>query len=367
MFKTSYNKACNAFTFETLKETFIFYTHNIHNKLTLSVNNLNKLKNGCAQLIIFDDYEPTNFYHFKQKFSKLLDGIPAQNIVIVSSNLFYTLNPHSLKKDHCPYRVFYFNDYFNLMTEKHIPDNRSFKVKNHFTCLSGVDKYFRRYFYYLLKINNLINYGFVSHNRFENCTDDGDIYFENKIKDSVTSFDIYKQISNEKLITDKSYADFFNSTPHKMLRGLNNDMMMWDNSDFSKHSAIEVVLETSIKGCNFISEKTIKSLLNKNIFLLVGGYQTLVFLRKLGFKTFDHIVDESYDLIRCDFSRTTAVFNSLKKFCTLSLDEVKKIKNDNQELLDYNYNHLLYNLDTTFNLKNKVESYLNKGENYGRN
>jgi len=363
MFKSSVNKTYNDFTFETIKETFIFYAQNNYSKSTLSLNQLYKLKNDKAQLIIFDDFEPSNFYHFKQKFPKLLDGIPAQNIVIVSSNLFYVLSPHSLKKDHCPYKVFYYNDFFYFMVDKHIPDNRSFKVKNHFTCLSGVDKYFRRYFYYLLKSNNILRYGFVSHNRFENCTDDGDIYFENKIKDSVTSFDIYEQISNEKLIIDKSYADFFSSTPHKMLRGF----MIWDNPDFSKHSGIEVVLESSIKGCNYVSEKTIKAILNKNIFLLVGGYQTLNFLKKLGFKTFDHIVDESYALIKCDFSRTTAVFNCLEKFCTLSLDEVEKIKNDNQELLDYNYNHLLYNLDTTFNLKNKVESYLNKGENYGRN
>lgn len=364
---TVYDKSTCDFIFETTKETFILNARNNTDKLTLSSDQIYSLRNNYAHLIIFNDYEPTNFYHFKQKFLNLLHYIPPQNVVIVSSNLFYTLNPHSLKKDFCPYRVFYFNDFFNLMTEKHIPDNRSFKVKNHFTCLSGVDKYFRRYFYYLLKINNLINYGFVSHNRFENYTDDRDIYFENKIKDSVTSFDIFKQISNEKLIIDKSYADFFNSTPHKKLRGLNDDMMMWDNSDFSKHSGIEVVLESAIKGCNFISEKTIKAILNKNIFLLVGGFQTLVFLRKLGFKTFDHIVDESYDLIRCDFTRVNSTFAQLKKFCTLSLDEVEKIKNDNQELLDYNYNHLLYNLDTTFNLKNKVESYLNKGENYGRN
>ena len=365
MFKTSYNKACNAFTFETIKETFILDVQNhLKTQTLLSLNQLCKLKNDKAHLIIFDDYEPTNFYHFKQKFPKLLDGIPAQNVVIVSSNLFYTLNPHSLKKDHCPYKIFYFNDYFNFMVGKHIPHKKSFTIKKHFICLSAADKYFRRYFYYLLKSNNLLRYGFVSHNRFKNNiinrNDAGDIYFDNKIKNSVANFNIYKQLSNERLTLDSSFALM-------KYDNLNEDHIVYDTLDISKNVVLEVILETSIKGCNFVSEKTLKAILNKNIFLLLGGYQTLSFLRNLGFKTFDHIFDESYDSIRCDFTRVNYAFTQLKKFCTLSLDEVEKIKNDNQELLDYNYNHLLYNLDTTFNLKNKVESYLNKGENYGRN
>jgi hypothetical protein len=341
--------------FETKKETFVFLTtKNKYKNSVLSSYQLHRLKNGDAHLIIFDDSEPTNFYHFKQKFPKLINDIPPQNIVIVSSNLFYTLNPNTLKKDCCPYKIFYFNDCFKIYLDSFKPDNTPFEIKKHYTCLSGVDKYFRRYFYYLLKTNDLLPCGFVSHNRVKNFTEDGDIYFDDKIKNSVIDFDVYKHISKEKLSFD-----------------VPSDIRTVDYgyaiNNFSKNSGIEIIHETAIKGCNFVSEKTIKAILNKNIFLLVGGYQTLNFLKKLGFKTFDHIVDESYDSIRCDFSRITAVFNSLKKFCTLSLDEVEKIKNDNQELLEYNYNHLLYNLDTTFDLKNKVETYFNKGEINGRN
>ena len=358
MFKSSYY----IFTFETIKETFILDVQNHFKTQTLlSLNQLYKLKNDKAQLIIFDEGEPNNFYHFNKKFPKLLDDIPSQNVVIVSTNLFYTLNPNSLQKD-CPYKVFYFNHYFKVMIDRHTPDKKFFKIKKHYTCLSGTDKYFRRYFYYLLKTNDLVPYGFVSHNRIKKPTEAGDTYFDNKIKDLISAFDAYNHISKEKLILDVSHSQ------EELEQFTDNwNKIAYKNSNFSKHTGIEVVLESSIKGCNFISEKTIKAVLNKNIFLLVGGYQTLAFLRKLGFKTFDHIFDESYDNIRCDFTRVNSTFAQLKKFCTLSLDEVEKIKNDNQELLDYNYNHLLYNLDTTFNLKNKVESYLNKGENYGRN
>lgn len=337
-------------SFNTEKETFIFYAYPNDENQTLSIEELNKLKNGQAQLIVFDDYEPTNFYHFSQKFPNLLDDIPHKNIVIISSNKFYELNPQTMKKDRCPYKVFYFNEYFDFMINRHVPADGSFDVIKHFTCLSRVDKYFRRYFYYLLKTNDLLPFGFVSHNRVTNSTEDKDIYFENMIKNTILNYDQYLEISNSKLVLDDtSESVIFNNT-----------------TNFSKNSGIEVVLETSIKGCNFVSEKTIKAILNKNIFLLVGGYQTLNFLKKLGFKTFDHIVDESYDNIKCDFLRTTRVFESLKSFCFLSLDEVEKIKNDNQELLEYNYNHLLYNLDSTFNLKSKVESYF-KGETNGRN
>src|SRR5210317_1276694 len=113
MFIVSDKSTCVDLTFETIKETFILYARSTTDKLFLTSDKIYKLKNNYAHLIIFNDYEPSNFCYFKQKFLNLLDDIPPQNVVIVSSNLFYTLNPHSLEKDSCPYKVFYFNDYFN--------------------------------------------------------------------------------------------------------------------------------------------------------------------------------------------------------------------------------------------------------------
>ena len=47
----------------------------------------------------------------------------------------------------------------------------------------------------------------------------------------------------------------------------------------------------------FISEKSFKPFAFKHAFVTFGSFGTLAYLRSLGFETFDHVVDESYDLV----------------------------------------------------------------------
>lgn len=53
----------------------------------------------------------------------------------------------------------------------------------------------------------------------------------------------------------------------------------------------------------FFTEKLAKPLIAGRIFVLFGQYKQLHYLRQLGFKTFDGIIDESYDLKPDDITR----------------------------------------------------------------
>ena len=68
-------------------------------------------------------------------------------------------------------------------------------------------------------------------------------------------------------------------------------------------SAYSVVAETNFSD-NFVfhTEKIVKPILAERLFIVFGGVGYLQHLRDLGFKTFDGIIDESYDLEK-DFNR----------------------------------------------------------------
>ena len=61
------------------------------------------------------------------------------------------------------------------------------------------------------------------------------------------------------------------------------------------HSAYNIVSETLINEEIFITEKIWKPIIAQQMFVVHGRQHYLKNLRELGFKTFDGIIDESYD------------------------------------------------------------------------
>lgn len=90
-------------------------------------------------------------------------------------------------------------------------------------------------------------------------------------------------------------------------------------------------------GPYFITEKTTKLLLAKRLFVMFAPMHTLKFLRELGFKTFDSIIDESYDNCNDPVERFKQAFNQVEYLATLDPVTVMKAT---EEIREYNYNHL---------------------------
>ena len=63
----------------------------------------------------------------------------------------------------------------------------------------------------------------------------------------------------------------------------------------------------------FVTEKTFKPMAFKHAFVVYGTPYTLKHLRELGFETFAHAVDESYDTILDDNMRLDAIVTELKR------------------------------------------------------
>ena len=81
---------------------------------------------------------------------------------------------------------------------------------------------------------------------------------------------------------------------------------------YSSKTCFEIIAETCLshnKLC--VTEKTFKSMLSKNVFILMGNPYSLKWLKSLGFKTFSDIIDESYDKEQIFYKRFLMIFDEI--------------------------------------------------------
>ena len=105
------------------------------------------------------------------------------------------------------------------------------------------------------------------------------------------------------------------------------------------HSFIEIVHETDIHSF-FITEKTIRPILFKRPFIVMGCKGYMENLQKLGFKTFDSWFDERYDQAE-GFRRLDLILRRLKEIGEKPYDELSRINLQMRETVEYNFNHLV--------------------------
>ena len=108
-------------------------------------------------------------------------------------------------------------------------------------------------------------------------------------------------------------------------------------------TAYTVITETNIENhYTFFTEKTCKPIMAERLFIMLGGQYYLRNLRELGFKTFDGIIDESYDLEPDNNRRWAMAIEQMKYLIKQPqadiLDKVKPIaKHNRQVMLETNW------------------------------
>jgi hypothetical protein len=121
-------------------------------------------------------------------------------------------------------------------------------------------------------------------------------------------------------------------------------------------TAYSVVAETGYQNWySFFTEKTAKPMLARRLFVMFSGYKFLHNLRELGFRTFDAVIDESYDLIYNDHDRWSAAFEQLQRLCSMDQNRVfgqiaDTVEHNYQLLMNTNWNqHMLAQLQQKLN------------------
>ena len=112
-------------------------------------------------------------------------------------------------------------------------------------------------------------------------------------------------------------------------------------STFYTDFLIDIVSETSVTGRSFYpTEKTVRPMLLKKPFLLMGAKCFLIHLRQMGFKTFWEFWDEEYDGYGMGqrYQKILTIINEVSKKSTVELQQMYAAM---QPILDHNYNLLL--------------------------
>lgn len=87
------------------------------------------------------------------------------------------------------------------------------------------------------------------------------------------------------------------------------------------------------------TEKTAKTILSRKPFVAICGQHFLRGLRSLGFKTFDDIIDESYDAEPDQEKRWHMAWAEIERLC-IQLDQSRRL-DALQTVLDHNYHHFI--------------------------
>lgn len=88
-----------------------------------------------------------------------------------------------------------------------------------------------------------------------------------------------------------------------------------------------------------LTEKIFKPIVSKQPFMLLAAPGNLAYLRSYGFKTFDGIIDESYDQIIDNDQRIEAVVKQLQWYCNLSQEEKNSVLERLAPIVEYNFHH----------------------------
>ncbi len=125
------------------------------------------------------------------------------------------------------------------------------------------------------------------------------------------------------------------STNDKTSFGATNNMKEWYSETY-----INLVTETFFGRNVFLSEKIFKPLSNLQPFIVLGDYATLAELKRLGFKTFEPFIDESYDLEIDPKVRISKIEKEIEKLKNKSIQEIHEWYYSIKDILIYNQNHM---------------------------
>ena len=115
------------------------------------------------------------------------------------------------------------------------------------------------------------------------------------------------------------------------------------NFDESADSVFYVPTETVYFGRRWhLTEKTFKPIALEMPFILVAPAGSLEYLRSYGFKTFNGIIDESYDEETDDIKRLEKVTQLLVEINNITANEKLQLHKQCLSIVEHNYNHFYF-------------------------
>jgi hypothetical protein len=220
----------------------------------------------------------------------------------------------------------WFRDYQYVEPKSFMPQDKVFICYNHLTTKNRA--------YRLHLVSNLLDRGTIDYGKVSLSLENSGVNWLKTITDRSVPLDnrarvhIYKTL---KKISDPLIIDTID---------VNGTFSAKINFDELTSVLWHVVTETIyFEPKLHLTEKIFKPIVTGRPFILVAAPGNLKYLKKYGFKTFDHWIDESYDDILDHYDRIEAITNEIDRLCALSPSELVDMYSEMKSILDYNRNH----------------------------
>jgi len=244
--------------------------------------------------------------HIKQNNLKNPNDAYGKSLTLVTSEMSELCNEYCKKYDFN--KLYYFHhgfaalDWFRgfhvLNYDKNPIQNYKYDYQSFNRIITG-DRAYRKTFVDQLRANDLLEHGAVSYG----VTDD--------------------PVSEERLVIDHEQV------PASASADIPDVDAFW-----------HVVTETVFYYDKLhLTEKIFKPIVSKQPFMLLAAPGNLEYLKSYGFKTFEGIIDESYDKIEDNDARINAVVKQIKWYCSLSDADKFEIQRLIAPIVEYNFHH----------------------------
>lgn len=356
---------------------------------------LEKIKLKQALLAI--DLSEEAFYRFVDKIYKHIiieQNIPAEQILLISHSFDLVDHIESVSKQYnlpkIKYECYSFWERvhkkifletmknFGVYTHDQLYNFKSglyHKTSKKFICLNNAWREHRLALLCLLKAKGLIKQGHVSFSlpipkqHYYTATNKNS-RFDKKINISVSDevirnnynywFDNVNSVFNiTELLNGKELID---DLPLILDNGVFNQLLVWGGHNhllkYYRDSYFSVTTETSFfkdipnnaltyylyeenHTPIFITEKLFKSISYKHPFIHCSIEKSLDAIRKLGYKTYEGIIDESYDVESNPSQRLKMIVKEIDRLSNLTEDELQKFKDQCKQIAEYNFDRFL--------------------------
>lgn len=242
-----------------------------------------------------------------------------------------------------------------------------FELKNYdkkFLCLNGYYRPHRASLIFLMKSMNLLDKGLISYNIKDGGMNGHDTFFcmQDWFRDNQEALYLIESYKEELLKLDSILLDTQYNPKDNLAVELPQHKELHDNTYFS------VITETNFPKWypegyvpeipndigRLLSEKIFRTMMYKHPFIVVANPKFLDMLKFLGYKTFEGIIDESYDKEEDGVKRLLMIVKEVKRLSELSQDELKVFLEKAKEICDFNFNVLRSKRNFVYNLPLKV-------------
>jgi hypothetical protein len=203
----------------------------------------------------------------------------------------------------------------------------------HYIALCRIDKLWRKVFMSNLWHNKLHHRGFFSYN--QHLLGNEDNYYE-------------CALDNDYLQQCQPIVDQFIKAGPFRVDQLDTDTHNRYDANMTglyADSYFNVVLETMIdvdnSGGQFVTEKTFKPIFNNQFFVAVSSVDHMRHLRDLGYKTFNRLIDESYDSINNHQQRFESVLALTKQLSNMNWEDLHQLYQSLEPEITHNHRYFV--------------------------